>query len=312
MRTGLLLGMLVLATGCGENVSNRAVDRDSASAADRTGPTDTAIATVPADEPDRSAAAAASVVRAYYAAIAARDFARAYGLWADSGRASRQSYQAFSSGFAETASVAVYVGTPGRIEGAAGSRYIEIPATVRATTTSGAAQCFRGTYTLRRSEVPGATSEQQQWRIYSAKLDPRPPVECAAATSAADSVRQVVEAFGGQLATVSLLAPQNAVRRDMHAKYEPYVEPTLLESWIARPADAPGRTVSSPWPERIEIERIDPLDGDRYRVTGEVVYVSSTEQASGTAAQRKPVTIVVSRTADGRWLISDWRVMPAE
>lgn len=312
MRTALWIGWIVLATGCGENVSNRAVDRDSASAAHSTVPTDTAIATVPTDESDRSATGAASLVRAYYAAIAARDFSRAYGLWGDSGRASRQSFEQFSSGFSQTASVAVDVGTPGRIEAAAGSRHIEIPTTVRATTTSGGAQCFRGTYTLRRSEVPGATPDQQQWRIYSAKLDSRPSVECATATRAADSVRQVVEAFGGQLATVSLLAPQNAVRRDMRAKYEPYVEPALLESWIARPADAPGRTVSSPWPEYIDIERIESLDDNRYRVTAEVVYVSSTEQASGTAAQRKPVTIAVSRTADGRWLISDWRVMPGE
>ena len=62
------------------------------------------------------------------------------------------------------------MGEPGRIEGAAGSRYIRIPVEVRATTADGAAQCFRGSYTLRRGVVPGATEEVRRWRIYSAEL----------------------------------------------------------------------------------------------------------------------------------------------
>lgn len=119
-------------------------------------------------EPDASNAVA--TLHRYYAAIDARDYARAYALWADSGRASGQSYEAFAAGFAQTAGVRVETGAPGRIEGAAGSRYVEVPVEVEAVTTNGRTQRFEGTYTLRRSVVDGATTEQQQWRIYSARI----------------------------------------------------------------------------------------------------------------------------------------------
>jgi hypothetical protein len=56
------------------------------------------------------------------------------------------------------------------VEGAAGSRYVTIPVTVRAETTTGREQRFVGSYTLRHSVVDGATPDQRQWRIYSASI----------------------------------------------------------------------------------------------------------------------------------------------
>ena len=114
--------------------------------------------------------AAVAVIRDYYVAIAAGDYARAYRYWAGGGEASGQTFEEFRRGLAGTASVRVEVGEPGRIEGAAGSRYIRIPVEVHATTRDGAAQCFQGSYTLRRAVVTGATEEQRRWRIYSAEL----------------------------------------------------------------------------------------------------------------------------------------------
>lgn len=114
----------------------------------------------------------ADVIRAYYAAIDARDFRRAYGLWARGGEASGKRYDEFVAGFAQTASAAVEIGDPGQVEGAAGSRYIEIPVVVRAFTTDGSAQRFVGSYTLRRTVVDGATPAQQRWQLYSAKIEP--------------------------------------------------------------------------------------------------------------------------------------------
>jgi hypothetical protein len=112
----------------------------------------------------------ADVIRAYYRAINSRDFTRAYAFWSDSGRASGQSAGEFTRGFAQTASVSVSIGTVGRIEGAAGSRYTEIPVTVEARQTDGNVNRFRGAYTLRRTVVPGATAAQRAWHLYSAKL----------------------------------------------------------------------------------------------------------------------------------------------
>jgi hypothetical protein len=124
-----------------------------------------------ATPPDsNSAAAAAAVIRSYYAAIDNREYRRAYQLWGDSGRASGQSYDEFAAGFAETTSVQVEVGTPGRIEGAAGSRYVEVPVVIHAILESGERQTFQGTYTLRRTVVEGATPAQRRWSIYSAEI----------------------------------------------------------------------------------------------------------------------------------------------
>ena len=67
------------------------------------------------------------------------------------------------------------VGGPGRIEGAAGSRYVTVPVHFYGTLKSGKAFLEDGTITLRRTEVDGATRERKRWRIYSAEVKPAPP-----------------------------------------------------------------------------------------------------------------------------------------
>jgi hypothetical protein len=109
---------------------------------------------------------ATAVISAYYDAINERDYERAYRYWS----ANPQSLDDFRTGFADTASVVVKTGTPGRIDPAAGSRHVEIPVEITAKTKSGETQRFRGTYMLRRSVVDGATDEQRRWRIASAKI----------------------------------------------------------------------------------------------------------------------------------------------
>lgn len=152
----------------------------------------------PAEPTDPTGAeAAVAVIRQYYDAIDRRDYARAYALWAEGGAASGQSFDEFRRGFAGTASVEVEFGEPGRIEPAAGSRFIRVPVVVRAVRTDGGAQCFHGTYTLQRSVVPGATPEQRRWRIRSADIAPctAVPYEEGATHPAASTV----ERFGDRL-----------------------------------------------------------------------------------------------------------------
>ena len=114
---------------------------------------------------------AADVVRRYYEAIDARDFAAAYALWEGDGAANGQSFDDFAGGFAETADVTVDVGEPGRVEPAAGSWYVEVPVTVRAVTKRGVEQRFEGTYTLRRTASADTGDERPAWRIYSAEME---------------------------------------------------------------------------------------------------------------------------------------------
>lgn len=120
------------------------------------------------DEP--TAQDAVAVVRDYYAAINARNYAQAFALWSDGGRATGQSPQQFADGFARTNGVSVEVMAPGRIDAAAGSRRIEVPVALTATQDDGSQRKYVGMHTLRRAVVDGATPEQRAWRIASADL----------------------------------------------------------------------------------------------------------------------------------------------
>lgn len=124
----------------------------------------------PAAPTEPGAAEAAAVVRSYYGSINAGQYPRAYALWSDGGRASGQTASQFAGGFSDTAKVTVSTGEPGRVEGAAGSRYVTIPVAVEAVQADGSVRHYDGSYTLRRAVVEGATAEQRQWRISDADL----------------------------------------------------------------------------------------------------------------------------------------------
>jgi hypothetical protein len=121
-----------------------------------------------ADEP--TTADAVAVLRDYFAAINGGNFARAYALWADGGRASGQSPQDFADGFADTTGLSVELQAPGRVDAAAGSRYVDVPVTLRAALRDGGERQLVGTFTLRRAVVDGASAEQRAWRIATADL----------------------------------------------------------------------------------------------------------------------------------------------
>ena len=70
--------------------------------------------------------------------------------------------------------VQAQVGDPGPVEGAAGSRYIQIPVGIAETLGDGSVRKRVGVYTLRRSVVDGATPSQRAWRIASVELRDAP------------------------------------------------------------------------------------------------------------------------------------------
>jgi hypothetical protein len=129
-----------------------------------------------------------------------------------------------------------------------------------------------------------------------------------AATSTPDpgeeaAIRGLVEQFGRSLVRVALLAPDAA--KQVAEQYEPYVSPALLEAWAGDVSTAPGRVVSSPWPDRIEIRTLTRERSDRYVVTGLLVEVTSAEVASLGAAAKIPVRAVV-QFSEGRWIITEY------
>lgn len=115
-----------------------------------------------------------------------------------------------------------------------------------------------------------------------------------------DEVIKLVEEFGSTLKNVSLLSPRDVVIQAIEENYTPYVTEQLLQNWINHPRRAPGRTTSSPWPDRIEITDVSRISDDEYFVKGRVVEITS-DDSTGPAAYR-PIEFIVRKT-DSKWLI---------
>jgi heat shock protein HslJ len=113
----------------------------------------------PQDGPRDDRSDPVATLAAYYSAINARDYRRAFGFW-DS---QPSSYEQFSRGFADTDQVRLLVEPSTRVEGAAGSVYADIPAIVVSTMRNGGERVFAGCYVMRRSNV-----QDRGWQIYRA------------------------------------------------------------------------------------------------------------------------------------------------
>lgn len=113
----------------------------------------------------------------------------------------------------------------------------------------------------------------------------------------------LVNSFGQALKSVTLTAPDDIAAKNIEEHYSKYVTPELLSLWQADPQKAPGRKLSSPWPDRIDITGIGPVGDEEYTVSGEIIEVTSTELQNGTAAAKYPVTMRITKR-DNRWLIS--------
>jgi hypothetical protein len=125
-------------------------------------------------DPSMGMPGALAVLKRYFSAINERRFHDAYVMWADRGAASGISFEEFAHGYDRTRATSVVIGRPGPIEGAVGSRYIDVPVAIDAVTVDGKQQHFRGSMVLRRVVVPGADSADRRWHLYSAAIDELP------------------------------------------------------------------------------------------------------------------------------------------
>jgi len=116
------------------------------------------------------------------------------------------------------------------------------------------------------------------------------------------AVASVVESFGQKLRYVSLLAPVESVYQSLDENYGSLVSPALLTQWKGDPYNAPGRLVSSPWPDHIEISSLEKIPDGSYQVRGQIIEITSQEQISGGYAAKRPI-IIVLRQFGGKWLI---------
>ena len=131
---------------------------------------------------------------------------------------------------------------------------------------------------------------------YAAKSNER-----LAGENAKNAAEAVVSEFGSRLKNVSLLSPEETLKESIRENYGGLVTPELLSAWENDPGLAPGRVVSSPWPEKIEIYDLS-IGPDTISVGGSVVEATSNSPA-GDEKLKRPIDIKLVK-ADGKWLIS--------
>lgn len=127
----------------------------------------------------------------------------------------------------------------------------------------------------------------------------------AAAPSDQGAARHVVEQFGERMRMVSVLGPDSIVSRELREAYGALVSAQLLARWVARPDSAPGRRVSSPWPQRIRIDSIAPVSRDTLMVLGAVLYATSADSA-GDDSPSERVMLRIARARDSAWRITEF------
>ncbi len=121
-----------------------------------------------------------------------------------------------------------------------------------------------------------------------------------------ETVRDLVLSFGRNLRFVSLLAPLPDIKAAMDQYYAPFVSGELLDAWEGNPDLAPGRQTSSPYPARIDIDRVVRTANTSYRVEGRVIELTSEDELSGDSSAEYDVIFTVDNLA-GVWRITSYR-----
>lgn len=113
---------------------------------------------------------AIDTITSYYDAIAAHDYARAYGYWPNG--APGQTLTQFAQGFAGTSEIGVVVALSFQMDAAAGSAYASTPVLITAKDWN-QPQLFVGCFIARKSNVPvgNAVTPDPNWYLYSANIN---------------------------------------------------------------------------------------------------------------------------------------------
>lgn len=113
-----------------------------------------------------SAQGAADIVQRYFALLEAGEIADAIRLR----RAGTVDPTAFPRGFGKYQEYHARIGAPGKVEGAAGLLFVEVPVQIYGRLASGVEVNKTGAVRLKRSnDVPRTGSDQLEWRITSAE-----------------------------------------------------------------------------------------------------------------------------------------------
>jgi len=103
------------------------------------------------------------------------------------------------------------------------------------------------------------------------------------------AIRDLIEHFGRSLKNVSLSSSN--IKEEITQNYKDFVSQELIQQWQQNPSQAPGRLVSSPWPDRIEISEIKKINEATYIIYGNIIEVTSVEQINGEIAAQRNITL---------------------
>ena len=117
-------------------------------------------------------------------------------------------------------------------------------------------------------------------------------------------ITTLIDDFGKKLTSVDLLSPEEIIAEDIQKYYSPYLTTNLLSKWVFDPYQAMGKFVSSPWPDRIEIDSMERIDDNTVKVKGYVIWVVS---GNGTldVTDRVPTVLIVKKDASTQKYLID-------
>lgn len=113
-------------------------------------------------------------------------------------------------------------------------------------------------------------------------------------------VSELVTTFGAYQKSIQVLGPATTTKSDIQQNYGQFVTGELLQQWRLNPSLAPGRTTSSPWPDRIEIDSVSP-QGSGYVVSGRLILMTATGESG-----EIPVVMIVIREEEA-WKIAAYQ-----
>ncbi|MCX6097169.1 MAG: hypothetical protein NTZ77_01595 [Caldiserica bacterium] len=124
--------------------------------------------------------------------------------------------------------------------------------------------------------------------------------------SAADinAIYQVVGEFGARLKDVDINASDQDIMTAVDFDLKQFITDRLYQVFVQDKIRIPGRYVSSPWPERIEINSVQMLDSGSYAVHGSQVMMTDDTVAHGGNAGEEPITLTLKKV-NGIWFIDD-------
>lgn len=122
-------------------------------------------------------------------------------------------------------------------------------------------------------------------------------------TSVQDAIATLVQDFGTHIKEVSLLSPH--AKEEVTKAYKDYTTPELLQAWQDAPTTAPGKIISSPWPDHLVVKSVTKHYLE-YEVEADIVMVSSSGATTDSETGTMPVHIVVAKRG-GVWLVSRYQ-----